>query len=125
MAQTATTLTSTTPTVASSGGPGVIILNPVAKTTSLTLTSTTAAGSSDALVQIEYSLDIPDQRGAATTTWMLLSSATAMESSTIVAAGGLSYTVLTPIAQVRVISTSGSTTTPYLWTLDALQSVTA
>lgn len=123
MAQSVTILTSSDPAVAAT--PGVIVLNPVVKATSVTLTSTTAAGSSDALVQVEYSLDIPDAYGAAATTWALLSSATAMESSTVVAAGGLSWTVLSPISQVRVNSTSGSTTTTYSWVLEALQSVTA
>lgn len=118
MAQSVTILTSTTPP-----SPGVIVLNPVAKSTTVTLTSTTAAGSSNATVQIEMSLDDPSALGFTSATWTMLSSGTAMTASAAVS--GLTYTVLSPIAQVRVNSTAGSTTTSYSFKLTALQSVTA
>ena len=66
-------------------------------------------------------LDDPTIPGGPTATWTLLSSGTAIPSSNLTA--GLLYTVLTPIAAVRINSTAqiaGST-----FTLKALQSVTA
>ncbi len=101
----------------SSVGTAAMALNPVAKSTTLQLTVP-----SSGTVQIDVSLDDPTIPGGPTTTWTLLSSAASMPSSTVGTAG-LLYTVLTPIAQVRLNSTavvSGGT-----FTLKALQSVTA
>ncbi len=100
--------------------PGYIALDPAMRSTNLMLT--TVIGSSNATVQVEYSLDDPSIPGGATATWALLSSATAMASSQT---NGLSWTVLSPIAQVRINSTTGSTGTAPVFTLKALQSVTA
>jgi hypothetical protein len=101
--------------------PGVLVLDPTKRSTTVLLT--TVIGSSNATVQVEYSLDDPTIPGGPVTTWALLSSATAIASSN---SNGLSWTVLSPIAQVRVNSTSGSTgTTVPTFTLKALQSITA
>lgn len=104
---------------------GTIVLDPVAKSTTIIFTVVNSASTTQGLSQVEYSLDDPSALGAATTTWALLSSATAIASS-VVAATPLSWTVLSPIGMVRVNSTQGSTgVAPPSYTLKALQSVTA
>jgi len=106
---------------ASSGGTGVIALNPVAKSTTVQLTLTSC---SSGAVQIEMSLDDPTIVSGPTTTWSLLSSGTAMLSSNIGGSnGGLIYTILSPVGQVRINSTQSATAATM--TLKALQSVTA
>jgi len=108
----------------------VIVLDPVPKSTTIML-SATVNGTSNATVQVEYSLDDPSALNAPATTWSLLSSATALPSSNIGSAAssspnGLSWTVLSPIGQVRVVSTGGSSGgVGNVYTLKALQSVTA
>lgn len=119
MAQTVTILASTSAAVT-----GVLALNPVSKSTTVILTAS-GATSSNATVQVDFSLDDPSFfpiGGSTTATWALLSSAASMTASAV---NGLSYTVLAPIAQVRVNSTIGSTGGVYAFTLRALQSVTA
>lgn len=104
----------------SSAGAGTaIVLNPVARTTMVmaNVNTTTSTG----VYQIEVSLDDPTIVGGPTATWALLSSASAMTSSQ---ATSLIYTVLTPIAQVRINSTAFDKTQTGI-TLKALQSVTA
>jgi len=120
MSQSVTILTST-----SASQTGTLILNPVAKSTTVTLTSTTAAGSSNATVQIEMTLGDPSliPLGGPALAWTALSSGTAMSASAVVS--GLVYTVLSPVGGVRVVSTTGSTTTTYSFNLQALQAVTA
>ena len=118
MAQSVTVTGSSATGVAATTG--VIVLNPVSKSTSLMLT--TVIGATLQTVQVEYSLDDPTQLGGPTATWALLSSATGIASSQ---SNGLSWTVLSPIGQVRINSTSGSTGTASVYTLKALQSVTA
>lgn len=118
MAQSVTILTSTT-----AAQTGTLVLNPVSKSTTVIMTSTTAAGSSNATIQIEFSLDDPSALGYTSATWATLSSGTAMSASAAVT--GLTYTVLSPVGMVRLNSTSGSTTTTYSFNLKALQSVTA
>lgn len=102
----------------SSVGTATMVLNPVARTTSLLYTTTASSG----VGQVEISLDDPSIPGGPASTWALASSATAMPSTTVGTAG-LVYTILTPIAQARINSTaiiSGGT-----HVLKALQSVTA
>ena len=100
----------------SSVGTAAIALNPVAKSTTVMLTA-----ASSGAVQLDFSLDDPTIPGGPTTTWALLSSAASINSSNLSA--GLVYTVLTPIAQVRINSTALVAGGSY--TLKALQSVTA
>lgn len=100
----------------SSVGTATLVLNPVAKSTTLLLTA-----ASSGAVQLDMSLDDPSIPGGPTTTWALLSSAASMVSSNL--ANGLVYTVVTPIAQVRINSTALVSGGSY--TLKALQSVTA
>lgn len=105
-------------TLASSAGTAAIVLNPVARTTTVMLSQSVAT--STGVIQIDVSLDDPSIPGGPATTWALLSSAAAMTSSTV---GSLIYTVLTPIAQVRLNSTANNTANTF--TLKALQSVSA
>lgn len=102
----------------STTGTAAMVLNPVAKSTTVIISA--SVQSSLSVVQIEASLDDPTIPGGPTATWALISSATAMSSWS----AALIYTVLTPIAQVRLNSTTmvGSST---VYTLKALQSVTA
>jgi len=102
---------------------GVLALNPVAKTTTVML-SATVVSTTAGTVYVEYSLDDPSIPGGPTATWALLSSVTALVSS-VVAAAPYSWTVLSPIAAVRINSTGGSTGGVSVYTLKALQSVTA
>ncbi len=103
----------------SSVGTATMVLNPTARTTTLLYTTTASSG----VGQVEVSVDDPSIPGGPASTWALLSSATAMPSTTVGTGTGLVYTVLTPVAQVRLNSTaiiSGGT-----HVLKALQSVTA
>ena len=102
----------------STTGTAVIVLDPVPKATTVLLSA--SVQSSLSVVQIEASLDDPTILNGPAATWALVSSATAMSSF----AAGLIYTILAPVAQVRLNSTSmvGSSTT---YTLKALQAVTA
>lgn len=100
----------------SSVGTATMILNPVAKTTTIMLSAGTA-GSTGA-VTIEMSLDDPTIYGGPTATWAAISSGSAMLSSNVTS---LVYTVLSPIAGLRINSTANNNT----WTLKALQSITA
>lgn len=100
----------------SSVGTATIVLNPVARSTTVMLSAGTA-GSTGA-VTIEMSLDDPTIPGGPTTTWGTLSSGAAMLSSNVT---NLVYTVLSPIGMVRINSTANNNT----WTLKALQSVSA
>lgn len=120
MAQSITVLGGTATSIAVTGS---LALNPVAKSTTVML-SATALSTTAGTVQIEMSLDDPTQLGGPAATWALLSSATAITSS-LVAATPLVYTVLSPIGQVRVNSTTGSTGAGVTYVLKALQSVTA
>jgi len=109
--------------LSSTGASTPIVLNPVAKSTTVILTAT--SGSSVSVVQLEVSLDDPTAPGGTAATWALLSSAAAMGSSTfITAAGALMYTVLSPIGMVRITS-SNVVASSAAFTLKALQSVTA
>jgi len=121
----AQSLTVTGGTAAAITAVGTLVLNPVSKSTTVML-SAVAPSSTAGTVQVEFSLDDPSALGAPTATFALLSSATAIASS-LVAATPLSWTVLSPIGMVRVNSTLGSTGTagPTVYTLKALQSVTA
>jgi len=102
----------------STTGTATIVLNPVAKSTTVVLSA--SVQSSLSVVQVEFSLQNPTELNAPTATWALLSSATAMSSF----ATALPYTILSPIAQIRLNSTSmvGSST---VYTLQTLQAVTA
>lgn len=104
----------------SSVGTASIVLNPVAKATTVIISA--SVQSSLSTVQVEMSLDDPSAPGytSGSATWALLSSATAMSSFS----GAYVYTVLSPIAQVRLNSTT-VTASSATWTLKALQSVTA
>jgi hypothetical protein len=107
----------------SSVGTATIVLNPVAKSTTVMLTATSQGSSNATLVQIDMSLDDPSTTPAPTMTWALLSSGAAMSSSGIFGTGFV-YTVLSPIGAVRVNSSlmAASSAT---FVLKALQSVTA
>lgn len=105
-------------TLSSSAGTAAIALNPVAKTTTVILTQSVAA--STGAVTIEMSLDDPSIPGGPATTWATLSSGAAMLSSNVT---NLVYSVLSPVAQVRINSTANNTSNTF--TLKALQSVTA
>lgn len=105
----------------STAGTATIALNPVAKSTTVMLSA--SVGSSLSVVQVEFTLnDLSDPAGG-TAAWALLSSGTAMLSSTIPATP-LVYTVLSPIGGVRLNSTT-VTASSAEFTLTALQSVTA
>lgn len=97
--------------------PAVLVLNPVAKSTTVILSVIT--GTSNYTVQVDASLDDPSILGGPTTQWALLSSAATMLSSIT---GSLIYTVLSPIAQVRISSTQNSSLGTA--TIRALQSIT-
>lgn len=118
----------TTSFTSSATGSAAIYLNPVPKSTTITLTSTTpntTAGSSNATFRVDYTVDDPSALGAGTTTWALLSSGATIASTDI--APSLSWTVLSPIAGVRLVCVAASTAaaTFYNFQLHALQSVTA
>ena len=102
----------------SATGTAALVLNPVCKSTTVILSA--SVQSSLSVVTVEASLDDPTLVGGPSAPWAPISSATAMSSF----ATALIYTILTPIAQVRLNSTSmvGSST---VYTLKALQSVTA
>ena len=101
----------------SSAGTATIMLDPVRSTTSLMVTLTSA---SSGAFQLEASLDDPTVVGSPSATWSQLSSGLAMVSSNVVG-NGLVYTVLSPLAAVRINSSSNVGTI----TLKAHQSVTA
>jgi len=103
-------------TLSSVGTSTPIILNPVAKSTTLMLT-TTATSSGNLTIQI--TLDDPSTVPAPTITWANVSSAI---SSSAAEGVGVMYTVMGPIDGTRLQSTALTTTT---FTLKALQSVTA
>lgn len=106
-------------TLSSVGVSGAIALNPTAKSTTLILTL-----ASSGTVSIEISADDPTIPGGPTTTWALASSASAMASSALGSTvTGIVYTILSPVAQTRIRSTSLVSGDSY--TLKALQSVTA
>ena len=102
----------------STAGTAVIVLDPVAKATTIQLT---ASSSGVSTVQVDMSLDDPTIVSGPATTWSLLSSAAAITSSNNVFGTGLVYTVLSPLGAVRINSSTIATT----FTLKALQSVTA
>jgi hypothetical protein len=98
-------------------GTATIVLNPVARSTTIMLTVPSSGNTS-----VEVSLDDPSIPGGPTASWALLSSGAAMYSSNVGTAG-LLYTVLTPIAAVRLNSTANVAAGTF--TLKALQSVSA
>lgn len=107
-------------TLSSAGvSPGSIILNPVLKTTSVQLTVTSGATGTNF---IQYTLDDPTQPGGVTPVWANLSSAVA-SSAVDPATGqsGIFYSVLTPLGGLRI---SSSTFTSGTITLKSLQAVT-
>lgn len=112
------TLTATSSLVVTT--PSAMVLDPTKRSTTAVLTS--VFGSTGSTVQVEFSLDDPSIPGGPASTWALLSSAGAMASSQV---NGLSWTVLSPIAQLRINSTSLSSAPYTVFTLKALQSVTA
>lgn len=106
-------------TLSSVGVSAAIALNPVAKSTTLILTL-----ASSGTVSIEVSADDPSIPGGPTTTWALASSAVSMASSTLGSTlTGIIYTILSPVAQARI--RSSSIVSGDSFTLKALQSVTA
>jgi len=117
----AQSVTITVSTAATTQTLGTLILNPVAKSTTVLWTATSG---SSAYALLEMSLDDPSLFGGPSATWAPLSSATI--SSSNVAATPLTYTVLSPVGGVRINSTTGSTgATAATFTLKALQAVTA
>jgi|SRR5712671_5077647 len=105
----------------SSVGTATLILNPVAKTTTVLLSASIA--SSLSVTQIEMSLDDPTILGGPAATWALLSSAAAMVGSSVTVLSAI-YTVTGPIGGVRLNSTT-VTASSATFTLKALQSVIA
>ncbi len=105
-----------------SAGTAALVLNPVPRSTTIILTATSC---SSGACQVEFSLNDPNAPGATTSYWALLSSAVSLVSSTKKDTP-LSYTVLSPIAQVRITSTAWDTAgTGGSMVLQALQSVSA
>lgn len=106
----------------SSVGTAQMVLNPLAKSTTVIVSASVA--SSLSVTQIEMSVDDPNALGAPTpTVWALLSSAAAMVGSSVTVLNAV-YTVLSPISMVRLNSTT-VTASSATFTLRALQSVTA
>lgn len=105
----------------SSVGTASLVLNPIAKSTTVALSASVA--SSLSVVQIEMSLDDPTIPGGPSATWVLLSSASAMVGSSVTVLSAV-YTVLSPIGMVRLNSTT-VTASSATFTLKALQSVVA
>lgn len=105
----------------SSAGTATIILDPIAKTTTVGFSAT--GGTSQSTVQVEMTLDDPTlvPLGGPSVSWFLLSSGTAMLSSALTT---LLYTVLTPMGGVRINSTL-NTSAAASYTLKSLQSKTA
>jgi hypothetical protein len=102
--------------LSSTGVSLAIILNPVLRAT--TIQYSVASGSSgNALIQ--YTLDDPTLFGAAAPTWATLSSA--IISSAADLAGGVVYSMLSPLGGLRLSSTATVTGTI---TLKSLQTVT-
>jgi len=102
----------------SSAGTATLILNPVARSTTVVMTTT--AGSSNAAITIEGTLGDPTIVGGPALAWGTISSGAGMLSS---ATGNLFYTILSPLGGVRLNSTANSSLPSF--TLQALQSVTA
>lgn len=102
----------------SSAGTATMVLNPVAKSTTLILS---VSSNSTGYVQVDASLDDPTILNGPTATWATVSSAAAMSSS-LVFTTPLVYTILSPIAAVRLYSSGVNTATLQL---HALQSITA
>lgn len=105
----------------SSAGTAAIVLNPVVKSTTVLLSASIASSLTSA--SIEMSLDDPTIPGGPTATWALLSSASQMIGSSVTVLTAV-YTVLSPIAQVR-INSAVVTASSATFTLKALQAVTA
>lgn len=101
----------------SSAGLATIMLDPVPKSTTVGLSVT--SGSSTSVVTVEMTLDTPGVPGGAAMTWFTLSSGAAMLSSAVT---NVVYTVLSPIGGVRINSSLNTNT---VYTLKALQSITA
>lgn len=108
-------------TLSSTGGTATIVLNPVARSTTVMITANSC---SSGLAAVEWSLDDPSQYGGPTATWALLSSASAMLSS-LLSTAGLSWTILSPAGGVRIRSTAWDNSSASVMTLKALQSITA
>ena len=103
---------------------GIMSVNPVAKSTTVMLSATTNSTTAGT-VNVDFSLDDTSIPGGPTATFALLSSAASIASS-IIEITPLVWTVLSPIAQLRIRSTQGSTGAgAAVYTLKALQSVTA
>jgi hypothetical protein len=108
--------------LSSTGTSPAIVLNPVAKATTIQLTVSGSSGSG--AFDIQMTLDDPTTTPAPTLTWAIISSAAGIGSGTgIFDVGGLVYTVVTPIGGVRLHSTTAPAGVTA--TLKALQSVTA
>src|SRR5262245_7851878 len=100
-------------TLSSVGQSAAIILNPVAKSTTLQLTLSSSAAS---VVDIQGTLDDPTIAGGPTTTWATISSAVAMSGATLADARGYTITILSPLGGARINSTAAAGT----YTLKAL-----
>ena len=101
-------------TIISSLGTSVpAVLDPVPKSTTLQIT--VASGSSGANIFAQYTLDV-----VAPLTWASISSAIISSNADLL--GGVTYTMLSPVAGLRLSST---TTVTGAVTLKALQSVSA
>lgn len=109
-------------TLSSLGTSVPIMLNPIPKATTIQIT--VASGSSGAGgIVAQYTLDSPNAT-TLTQTWAALSSTILSSNAdpTVAGAGGVTYTMLSPIAGLRLASTGTVTGTV---TLKALQAVTA
>ncbi len=120
----AQSITVTGSTAATGSTSGTMALNPVCKSTTVILSAVTASTTAGT-VNVDYSLDDPTIPGGPAVTWALLSSAASITSSQIEITP-LAWTILSPIAGLRIRSTQGSTGAgPSVYTLKALQSITA
>src|SRR5512143_108410 len=107
-------------TLSSAGFSAGLTLNPVSKATTLQLT---VSSSAVATFDLWLTLDDPTTTPAPTMAWSLLSSAAAITSSNNLFGIGYVLTVLAPIGGVRIGSSTNAA--PTVFTLKALQSVTA
>lgn len=103
--------------LASAGTATAIICDPVKKAT--TVQATVTSGGSAASLFIQFTLDDPTSVTGSSVVWANLSSA--LTSSGLDTAGGIIYSVLSPIGGLRLSSTTFTSGTV---TLKSLQSVT-
>ena len=106
-------------TITSCANSTPIILDPKLKTTTVQVTVTSGAAG---FGFVQYTLDDPTTTPAPTISWANISSA--INSTAADSAGGVTYTMLSPIGGVRYSLLGSSVTVSGTLTLKTLQSVT-